>query len=284
MKSLQLVLIIILIPLLIIPVSLSAQSFSGVATYKSQTRFELNLDSTRIPPERIKEIKERMKDALIKDYTLTFNKSASIFKEVEQLQEGANQGRGFMMMITGGGGVVYKNIQEKKELEQTEFFGKVFLISEDMDLPQWKLGKETKQVGSYTCYKATTTRQRIVRKITTGKDGSSETDTSVTEIVAWYTPQIPLSHGPDVFWGLPGMIMEVTNGQTTFLCTRMELKKEDADINPPKKGEEVNRAEYTKIVEEKMVEMEQMRRQSGRGGGRGPGGGGKNTFEIIISR
>ena len=173
-------------------------------------------------------------------------------------------------------------------MEQTEFFGKVFLISEDMELPQWKLGKETKQVGSYTCYKATTTRQRIVRKITTGKDGTSETDTTETEIVAWYTPQIPLSHGPDVFWGLPGMIMEVTNGQTTFLCTRMELKKEDAKIDPPKKGEDVSRSEYTQIVEEKMVEMEKMRRQSGHGGGpgggRGPGGGGKNTFEIVISR
>ena len=270
-----------------LPLVVSAQTFSGEATYKSQTKFDLKLDSTRIPPERIKEIKQRMKDALLKEYTLTFNKTASIFKEVEQLEQGDSRGRGFMMMMTGGGGVVYKNIQQKQELEQTEFFGKVFLIADDMELPSWKLGKETKQIGSYTCYKATTTRQRIVRKITTGKDGTSETDTTEIEIVAWYTPQIPLSHGPDVFWGLPGMIMEVTNGQTTFLCTRMELKKEDAEIDPPKKGEEVDRAEYTQIVEKKMVEMEQMRRQGGPGGGRGgrgPGGGGKNTFEIVISR
>ena len=82
--------------------------FSGEATYKSQTKFELNLDSTRIPPERIKEIKQRMKDALIKDYTLTFNKTSSVFKEVEQLEQGDSRGPRFMMMVTGGGGVVYK--------------------------------------------------------------------------------------------------------------------------------------------------------------------------------
>ena len=29
------------------------------------------------------------------------------------------------------------------------------------------------------------------------------------DIVAWYTPQIPVSHGPAEFGGLPGLILEL---------------------------------------------------------------------------
>lgn len=270
------------ITLFVFPAALFSQTFSGVATYQSSTKMELNLDSTQIPPERIKMIKEMMRKQLFKEYTLNFNQAESIFKEVEELdQSEENRGARFIAMVAGGGGIVYKNVQEKLELEQTEFFGKVFLITDTMEVPNWKFGKETKQIGSYTCYKATTTRESITRRITTGEDGTSETDTVEISITAWYTPQIPLSHGPDVYWGLPGMIMEVNNGQTTFLCTRIELKKEDKKIEAPSKGDKVNRNEYTTIVEEKMVEMEKMR--GSRGGG-GPGRGGNNTFEIKISR
>ena len=45
-------------------------------------------------------------------------------------------------------------------------------------------------------------------------------------------------------------------------------------------GEEVTRAEYTKIVEEKMVEMEKMRGQRPGGGHGGPSG----SMQIRISR
>jgi GLPGLI family protein len=107
-------------------------------------------------------------------------------------------------------------------------------------------------------------------------------DTIKIEVVAWYTPQIPLSHGPDIYWGLPGLIMEVNTDNTTILCTKIELKQEDMKVEQPTKGEKVGREEYNEIIQAKMLEMEKMR-----GSRQGPGGGGghgRGSMEIRISR
>jgi len=265
---------------LLVGVSAKAQSFTGVATYQSSTKIDLKLDSTKIPPDRIKMIYDRMRQELFKEYELSFNKTASLFQVVEVLEQTeSGRGGGMIAMMAGGAGsTVYKNVKSKELLEQTEFFGKIFLIKDSLSRDDWKLGKETKQIGSYTCYKATTMREIITRTMST--EAESVEDTIEIEVTAWYTPQIPLSQGPDIYWGLPGLIMEVNTDKTTILCTKLVLNKEDLEIKVPKKGEEVTRAEYTKIVEEKMVEMEKMRGQRPGGGHGGPSG----SMQIRISR
>jgi GLPGLI family protein len=262
--------------------SASAQQFSGTATYNSSTKMEMKMDSTRFTPEQIKQFTDMMRKQLFKEYTLKFNRSESLFEEVEELESAPQGGRGlnFAMFAGGAGGLVYKNLASKVMNEQVEFFGKIFLISDSLSLEDWKLGKETKQIGSYTCYKATTTRQIITRTVSTEKE--SVQDTIKIEVVAWYTPQIPLSHGPDIYWGLPGLIMEVNTDNTTILCTKIELKQEDMKVEQPTKGEKVGREEYNEIIQAKMLEMEKMR-----GSRQGPGGGGghgRGSMEIRISR
>ncbi len=265
---------------LLAPICMLAQQFSGVATYQSSTKFDLKMDTTKVPPDRIKMINEMMRKELFKEYTLKFNKQESIFEEVEALEENSSGRMGMMaMMLGGGGGIVYKNVQEKSQLEQTEFFGKMFLITDSLKLENWKLGKENKQIGSYTCYKATTTRTILSRKLSREEENS--VDTTEIEITAWYTPQIPLSQGPDIYWGLPGLILEVSTDKTTFLCTKIELNmKENLEIKAPKNGDKVTRDEYNEIMEAKLKEMEQM----GRGQGKGRGPGGRGSMEIRISR
>jgi len=257
------------------------QQFSGIATYQSSTKMEMKMDSTRFTPEQIKQFKEMMRKQLFKEYTLKFNRAESIFVVVEELDaapQGNMRGGNFAMFAGGAGGLVYKSLASKMMYEQVEFFGKIFLISDSLKLEDWKLGKETKQIGSYTCYKATTSRQIITRKMSTEKE--SEIDTIQVEVVAWYTPQIPLSHGPDIYWGLPGLIMEINTDRTTILCTKIELKQEDVKVEQPTKGEEVGREEYNTIVQAKIVEMEKMRNNREGGGG----GHGRGSVEIRISR
>jgi hypothetical protein len=50
---------------------------------------------------------------------------------------------------------------------------------------------------------------------------------SATNLVAWFTPQIPVSTGPGVNAGLPGLILEMAmNGdQRTVVATQVDLKK-----------------------------------------------------------
>ena len=61
--------------------------------------------------------------------------------------------------MSAGGGLKYKNTKDAVVLEETEFFGKKFLISENGKKPEWKLGAETKKIGNYICYKATLVKE-----------------------------------------------------------------------------------------------------------------------------
>lgn len=262
--------------------SLTAQSFSGEATYQSATTVDFKMDSTRMSVEQYENIKKRMASALQKEFTLSFNKTESLFKEVEQLEEeGGGRWAGMASMFAGTGGIVYKNIQKGELNEQTEFFGKMFLIKDKTEKFDWKLGKETKMVGSYTCYKASAKRTVVNRTWNAKEEGGSSVDTALVEVTAWYTPQIPISQGPDIYWGLPGFMMEVNFKNTTILCTKIALSKDkEVAIKAPDNGDVVTRDEYTKTILKKMEEMEAAYGGQGRGGR----GGGRRSMSIQISR
>jgi predicted GIY-YIG superfamily endonuclease len=46
-------------------------------------------------------------------------------------------------------------------------------------------------------------------------------------ITAWYTPEIPINQGPENYWGLPGLILEVTDGKTVILCSKLVLNTKE---------------------------------------------------------
>ena len=270
--------------ILLISSSTNAQTdFQGKAVYMSKTTMDMNFGGRQMSEDQKKRIAERMKSFLEKTYTLSFNKIESTYKEEEKL--GApGQGRGGRfggMMSSFSGGTKYKNTKDAVVLEETEFFGKKFLISDEGKKPAWKLSGETKKIGNYICYKATLEKEvsafsfssfrRRGRNNTANSDKNKEqVKPKKTTVVAWYSPQIPVSQGPGEFWGLPGLILEINSGRTTVLCTSITLNpKEKIELKKPKKGKKVSRKEYTKIVKKKMEEMrEQFRGRGGRGGGR----------------
>ena len=87
-------------------------------------------------------------------------------------------------------------------------------------------------------------------------------------ITAWYTPEIPVSQGPEAYWGLPGLILEVNDGKTTILCSKVVMNvKEKAEIKQPNNGKVVSQKEYDEIVTKKMKEMMEMNQGQGRNGG-----------------
>ena len=58
------------------------------------------------------------------------------------------------------------------------------------------------------------------------------------------------------FWGLPGLILEVTTENTTILCSEIiSNPKEKLKISPPKKGVGINIKDYRKTIMDKMLEM-----------------------------
>ncbi|WP_353779612.1 GLPGLI family protein [Winogradskyella sp. 3972H.M.0a.05] len=268
--------------LVLIATNVSAQDFQGVATYKSKTKIDIQLDSTQVSSGLQDQVMEMMKKQFEKTYLLNFNKSESTYREDEEL--GAPQAPGVQMVMVGmgsGSDVLYKNTKENRYTNQNEAFSKLFLIKDELEDYEWELGTETKNIGEYTCYKATFTREVEVRESGMSINGDKDLDELETKkemrtTTAWYTPQIPVNNGPRNFQGLPGLILEVNDGQTTLICSKIVLNpKEKVKITEPKKGKEVTQEEFDKIMEKKMKEMEERyRRPEGERDGQ--------TFEIRI--
>ena len=239
-----------------------------------------------------KQMIDRMRQWLERTYILTFNKEESVYAEDEKLE--APGGRGPSMWGSSfSPGPQYKNVKTKTLLQDQEFFGKKFLIKEDLEPLEWKMGTETKQIGNYTCFKATATRASKEidwAKMSRGRDRDTENkkdkdsiknsevaltadNNAVTpeegpemlEIVAWYTPMIPINQGPSDYWGLPGLILEVSAGNVTMLCSKIVMNPEEKEtIAIPSKGEVVTKEEYNDII---ITKMQEMRNNRGRGGG-----------------
>ena len=263
--------------------SLHAQDFQGIATYKTQTKLEIQLDSTQVPSEMQEQLMAMMKKQFEKEYTLDFNKDASLYKVVESLDAPAVGGGGMQIVVAGAGeaDVLYKNIAENRLANKSDIFGKTFLIKDSLPELEWTLTKETKNIGQYTCFKATRTETRTVQTSFSsdteeGKDSSSEAVEEEITITAWYTPQIPLGHGPGRHHGLPGLILEISDGDQSILCSKIVMNPKDGvKVNEPTKGKEVTQDEYNAIMQEKMKEMQDRYQPSN---GRRDG----NSFEIRI--
>ena len=232
----------------------------------------------KMSDQQKKQIADRMRSMFEKTYILTFDRESSTYKEDEVL-EAPGRGGGFGMWGKNfSSGLQYKNIKSKRLLQDQEFFGKQFLISDSLTNLEWQLTTETKQIGQYVCMKAIATKKvdefdwRSMRRKKPSKSSNTKKDSTKTtnisddieipkeiEVTAWYTPQIPVSQGPGDFWGLPGLILEVNTDKTTILCSKIIMNPEEKEvIEAPEKGEVVSRAEYNDIVKKKTEEMRSM--------------------------
>ncbi|MBT8257262.1 MAG: GLPGLI family protein [Bacteroidia bacterium] len=253
---------ILLLLALVITQEGMAQDFQGIATYKSHRQLDIKLDSTQVSSEMHQRMMDMMKKQFEKTFNLTFNKEESLYKEEEQLESPQPSGMQVVMVDTGGSDILYKNTKDGRFTNQNEVFGKVFLIKDELDKDDWVLTNETKNIGDYTCYKATRTREAEV--ITGGisvngdkdMDEMESTHTEEVTVTAWYTPDIPVNNGPARYQGLPGLILEINDGPVSILCSKIVLNPEkQTKIDEPTKGKVVNQEKFDEIMEKKMKEM-----------------------------
>ena len=274
---------------------LDAQEFQGMAVYESKTStsdFKSRMEGNKnMTPDVQKRIEESMKKMFEKTFILNFNKTASIYKEEEKLEASTQAGGGFRMMssFAGGGGTYYKNIKDKQYSNDKEFMGKEFLVKDSLTSLTWKMESETRIIGGYTCYKATALKKpsatdfrnmRPRKEDADKKEGAKPAVDKKTNfldsievpkeivITAWYSPEIPVSQGPEGYWGLPGLILEVNDGRTIILCSKIVLNPKDkVEIKAISKGKVVSQKEYDEAVMKKMEEYREM--NQGRGGREG---------------
>jgi len=262
---------LVFIALLPFSPNVNAQEFQGQAIYSSKAKMELGSFGARMSEGQKKQIQARLKNRLEKTYTLNFNKEESVFNEDEKIDaiSGATDSWGDNFSR----GEQYKNVKEKALIQSQEFYGKKFLVKDKLAAIEWKMGAESKLIGQYMCFKATASVPTdelewynfswgdISETNTEAKTDSTAVETEeleikTTEVEAWYTLQIPVSHGPGEYWGLPGLILEVSTGNTVMLCSKIVINpEEEIEIEAPDKGKDITKNDYQATIQEKMLEM-----------------------------
>jgi GLPGLI family protein len=86
-----------------------------------------------------------------------------------------------------------------------------------------------------------------------------------TVFTAWYTLGITVSQGLENYWGLPVLLLEVNDGKTVILYSKVVLNpKVKSEIKASIKGKVTSQKEFDETVLKKLEEFREM--NQGRGG------------------
>ncbi len=239
-----------LLVILFFPLFLFGQN-QGKIVYQDLTELDIEL-----PPER-----QQYASMIPKEFKsvmeLYFNDTESYYKEDETAAEESEDnpfgGKTRRWRMGGGSSAKYYfNTAENKTLIADNMMDKEFLITSEIEKHEWKVSPDQAEIAGYVCMKA-------------------ETVIDSTNVIAWFTPQIPISIGPGKYTGLPGAILKVetetafkrgnfAKGKSfkTILATSVEMNDFDDQIEVPKKGKKVSPDEFDAIRKEKMEEMRKM--------------------------
>ncbi len=210
-----------------------AQVKEGKITY------EQKVDMYRRIPEDNQQLRSMMPQFRTAKFELQFADNQSLFKAVEQEQDMTEQNNGGVVIRMGAGAEneYYKNFTTQKAVEKRELMEEVYLVEDSIHSLKWKLEDgETKNILGYLCKKATGKTER-------GSD-----------IVAWYTEDIPVASGPEQFNGLPGMILgiDANKGEIVFTATIIDKKAEKKNIKAPTSGKKISNTDFAKKQKELM--------------------------------
>lgn len=197
-------------------------------------------------------------------FELDFGNNQSLWKAAESDNDNDNaagaDGVQMRMILVGGDDVLYNNFETGRRVEKREVFEKIFIIEDTIAKLKWKMTGETKTILGLPCMKATATRisTRMAMNIDNGKMERKEVqDTS--NIVAWFTNNIPVTAGPAEFQGqLPGLTLEmdINNGRQTFKALAINEKADIAAIKEPAGKKRLTPEEFRKERDKMMEEMQ----------------------------
>ncbi len=129
---------------------------------------------------------------------------------------------------------VYKNFSTRLMVSQENILERKFLIEDAIGKPKWILSSEEKEICGIKCIKAENQRGEI----------------------AWFSKDISIGDGPSIYYGLPGLILEIENEVKTITAEKITTAlAENQQIKAPSGSKKVSREEFTKIQKQKLTEL-----------------------------
>lgn len=150
--------------------------------------------------------------------TLYFNKDKSLYVPEESSESGFNAMS--WHPATQQFNTVFNDFSTNISTVQKKVFDETFVIRDTTRKISWKITDETREIAGYSCRRANALVMDSVY------------------VVAFYTDQIPVSGGPEIFSGLPGMILGVAlpHENVTYFATSVTDKPLEKAIAAPVKG------------------------------------------------
>lgn len=230
------VIIIIIFPL--INISAQNKDIYGAVYYKFKPNKNevLSGEKSKQPVKDLfKGLHQFMADVKFK---LEFLNKKSIFSVSDGLDNGLKPKGASIASKLISNGDYYCDLNKDMQLRKVD--GEILVKTQPSSI-KWILTQETKEINNYLCYKAVSS---ITNKNSTG--------VYTFEILAWYTPEIPVSFGPKQFIGLPGLILELKDTHYTFYADKIELFPNEKPIIKPFKGKVISEEKYKERIKEMM--------------------------------
>ena len=199
--------------------------------------FEQKIDMHRRIPEEDAQMRSMIPHFRTSKFELVFADDQSYYKMQEaepDITESTGGGGGIVMKFGGGNSEYYRNFKTNKTVEKRELADKDYIIEDTLHTIKWKMSEDTKMILGYNCKKAAGKTER-------GSD-----------LEVWYTEDIALSSGPEIFTGLPGMVLMVDVNKGEFVYSAIEVNKtlDKKTLKAPSKGKRVSPAEFTILQKE----------------------------------
>lgn len=136
----------------------------------------------------------------------------------------------------------YVDLDTKATVSKKRFFDDYFVFEDSLRPIKWRIEQETRKIAGWECRKAI------------GRIHDS------VYVVAFYCPEIITQGGPELFTGLPGMILglAIPRFHTTWFATKVEIASiDESKIVPPeikKKSKQYKKKELAELLLKKHKE------------------------------
>lgn len=218
--------------------NLFSQNFE--ITYTTYARQKFNTEDAKKFDHR-PQGKEQLKaneEPPSETYKLIISKNESSFIYQDRISNNQDQIFDIRYPVAGTG-IIYRNIKDSIERKDLgEIYGKSYHSLDSLKIYEWEISKERKKILGFEAYKA-------IANIPNG-----------ISVIAWFTPEINISHGPGDFWGLPGLILEIEKiynndkNRVDFYFAELIKEIKNPKIKKPNKGMQIKESDLERIFEE----------------------------------
>lgn len=158
------------------------------------------------------------------NFVLELNESKSIFYHPTLNESSA--ALKFAKSNTGGDHLFYNDLEDQILISQFPYWGSQILLEEKLNDTPWVIKSSSKTISGFVCFKAV--------KSYTQKEGGYTREINVE---AWFTPEIPFKFGPKGYAGLPGLIIELTENNTTYFMKELKyVSDKELTLEKPIEG------------------------------------------------